>query len=114
MDVIIWYAIACGVAGIMPCSFPFLMALEIGMIYHLSVFHKIPFRLGELAVIWAILLTASIVLKIIVGGILIWFPGPGWVIKGAIAFGFVMGVGWLVDSYYATERRKLEGSASNY
>lgn len=57
--------------------------------------------------IWAILVLASFILTLIVEAILARFPGPGWVVKGAMAFGFVMGVGWLVDSYYAAERRKL-------
>jgi hypothetical protein len=107
MNIVFWYAVACGVAGIMPCSFPLLIALEIALVYHLSVVHRIPFRLGELAVIWAILVPVSLVLKVIVEAILIWFAGPGWVVKGLIAFGFVMGAGWLIDSYYSTERRKL-------
>lgn len=108
MELVVWYGVACGIAGIMPCSFPFLMGLEIAMIYHLSVRHKIPFRLGELAVIWAILLFCSAVLKTIVGLLLNLAVGPGWIVKGLIAFGFVMVVGWLVDSYYASERGKLE------
>lgn len=56
------------------------------------------------AVIWAILVLASFILMLIVEAVSVWFPGPGWVVTGAIAFGFVMGVGWLVDSYYARQR----------
>ena len=63
-----------------------------------------------MAVIWAILMLASFVLALIVEAMLVWFPGPGWIVKSAIAFAFVMGAGWLVDSYYAAERRK-RGSA---
>ncbi|HSK81264.1 MAG TPA: hypothetical protein VLQ45_32730, partial [Thermoanaerobaculia bacterium] len=93
--------------GVIPGVFPLIMVLEIVLVYHLSVAHGIPFRRGELAVIWALLALASLILALIVEAILAWFPGPGWVVKGAIAFGFVMGVGWLVDSYYAAKRRKL-------
>lgn len=107
MSVVIWYAAACGVIGILPCSFPFLVATEIALVYHLSVIHRIPFRIGELGVIWAILIPASLLLKVIVEVVLVWFPGPGWIVKGAIAFGFVMLAGWLVDRYYAAERAKL-------
>jgi hypothetical protein len=109
MNIVIWYAAACGIIGILPCSFPFLVAAEIGLVYHLSVIHRIPFRIGEMGTIWAILLPTSLILKAIVGGILIWFPGPGWIIKGAIAFGFVMLAGWIIDKYYSTERAKLGG-----
>lgn len=83
------------------------MVLEIVLVYHLSVVHSIPFRRGELAVIWAILLLASFILALIVETILALFSGPGWVVKSVIAFGFVMGAGWLVDSYYAAKERKL-------
>lgn len=107
MNVVFGYAVACGIAGIVPGGFPLLMVLEIVLVYHLSVVHGIPFRRGELAVIWAILVLASFILTLIVEAISVWFPGPGWVVRGAMAFGFVMGVGWLVDSYYAAERRKL-------
>lgn len=101
MSIVFGYAVACGIAGIIPGGFPFIMLLEIALVYHLSVVHRIPFRRGELAVIWAILALASFILALIVEAILIWFPGPEWIVTGAIAFGFVMGVGWLVDSYYA-------------
>ena len=107
LETVTKYAIACAIVGILPCSFPFLVGLEIAMVYHLSVVHRIPFRLGELGIIWAILVPTSFVLKVIVEAILVWFPGPGWIVKGAIAFGFVMLAGKLIDSYYATERSKL-------
>lgn len=94
-------------------AFPLLMVLEIVMVYHLSVVHGIPFRRGELAVIWAILLLASFILALFVEAVLARFPGPGWAVKGAIAFGFVMGAGWLVDSYYAAKRLKLGGMRNN-
>ena len=103
MNIVFGYAVACGIAGIIPGGFPLVMVLEIVLVYHLSVVHRIPFRRGELAVIWAILVLASFILTLIVETILAWFPGPGWVVRGAIAFGFVMGVGWLVDSYYARQ-----------
>jgi hypothetical protein len=107
MIIVFGYAVACGIAGAMAWGFPLLMVLEIVLVYHLSVVHGIPFRRGELAVIWAILMLTSFILALIVEAVLDWFPGPGRVVKGAIAFGFVMGVGWLVDSYYAAGRRKL-------
>jgi hypothetical protein len=110
MEIALWYAIACGILGIMPCGSFFLIVLEIVLVYHLSVKHRIPFRLGELGVIWAILVPASFALKLISEVTLFWFHAPGWIVKGGIAFGFVMGVGWLIDSYYATEKRKLEGA----
>lgn len=90
-----------------PGGFPLTLVLGIVLVYHLSVVHGIPFRRGELAVIWAILVLAGFILKLIVEAVLVWFPGRGWVVKGAAAFGFVMGVGWLVESYYAAMRRKL-------
>ena len=106
MNIVFWYAVACGIAGVIPGVFPLIMVLEIVLVYHLSVAHGIPFRRGELAVIWAILMLASLLLALIVEAILVWFPGPGWVVTGAIAFGFVMGVGWLVDSYYARQAKE--------
>ena len=107
MSIVFGYAIACGIAGIIPGGFPFILVLGIVLVYHLSVVHGIPFRRGELAVIWAILVLAGFILTLIVEAVLARFPGAGWVVKGATAFGFVMGVGWLVDSYYAAKRRKL-------
>lgn len=107
VEIVTKYAVACAIVGILPCSFPFLVGLEIAMVYHLSVVHRIPFRLGELGIIWAIVVPTSFILKLIVEAILVWFPGPGWIVKGAIAFGFVMLAGKLIDSYYATERSKL-------
>ncbi|HEX6899010.1 MAG TPA: hypothetical protein VF789_04825 [Thermoanaerobaculia bacterium] len=112
MKIVLGYAVACGIAGGIPGGFPVLLVLEIVMVYHLSVVHGIPFRRVELAVIWAILVLASFVLTLLVEAILAWFPGPGWTVKGAIAFGFVMGGGWLVDSYYAAKRRKLGNTSS--
>ncbi|HSG39151.1 MAG TPA: hypothetical protein VLE27_05900, partial [Thermoanaerobaculia bacterium] len=60
-------------------------------------------RRVELAAIWAILMLASFILTLVIEPVLVWFPGPEWVVKGAVAFGFVMGAGWLVDSYYAAK-----------
>ena len=113
MNIVFGYAVACGVAAIMPVGFPLVLVLEIVLVYHLSVVHKIPFRRGEQAVIWAILMLASFILALIIETVearLVWFPGPGWIVRGAIAFGFVMGVGWLVGSYYAAARRKLDSA----
>lgn len=102
MGIVFWYAVACGVVG-----FPWLMVIEIILVYHLSVVHRIPFKRGELAVIWAVLMLASFILALVVEAVSARLPGPGWAVEGVIAFGFVMGVGGLVDSYYATEQRKL-------
>lgn len=110
MTIVFWYAVACGIAGVVPGGFPLIMVLEIVLVYHLSVAHGIPFKRGELAVIWAIVILASFILTLIIEAVLARFPGPGWVVNGAFAFGFVMGVGWLVDSYYARKQRKLGGT----
>lgn len=107
MNIVLGYAVACGIAAIVPGGFALFLVLEIVLVYHLSVAHRIPLRRVELAVIWAILMLASFILSLIVEAVSAWFSGPGWVVKGAIAFGFVMGAGWLVDSYYAAEQRKL-------
>lgn len=101
MAIVFVYAVACGIAAMIPGGFPLSMVLGIVLVYHLSVVHRIPFRRGELAVIWAILVLASFILTLIVEAVLAGFPGPEWAVQGAMAFGFVMLVGWLVDSYYA-------------
>jgi hypothetical protein len=106
METVWTYAIVCGVIGVIPFSAPLLILIEIGMIYHLSTIHRIPFNLGELTVLWGCLVTVSLIFKAIVGSIFTWIPFFGWIAKGAIAFGFVAIVGWLIDRYYAIEALK--------
>jgi len=106
MEIVWTYAIVCGIIGFIPFSALLLILIEIGMVYHLSTIHRIPFNLGELTVIWGILVTVSFIFKVIVGAIFIWIPFFGWVAKGAIAFCFVAAVGWLIDKYYANEALK--------
>ena len=106
MELVIKYALAAAVIGFIPGSIIILLPLEIAMVYHLSKWHSRPFQLGELSVIWSILLFVSGVLYTIVGAIFVWFGPAGWVAKGLFAGVFVLAFGGLVDWYYKTERRK--------
>ena len=111
--VLLKYAIAAAVIGLIPMSFPFLMVLEVVMVYHLSVVNKRPFNLAELSVIWIILLFVSGFFHGIVEVIFVFLGPLGWVAKAAIAFGFVAGFGHLVNWYYETENKKQAASISN-
>lgn len=108
MKVIACYAVVCGIVGTVPLSSPLLLLIEIAMMVHLSVIHRKGIGLGEITFVFALLGGASVTLKAVSESLLIWFPGPGWIVKGGIAFSFVMGAGLLVDFLYrAAERREL-------
>jgi hypothetical protein len=106
METVWTYAVVCGVIGFIPFSAILLILIEIGMVYHISVNHRIPFSLGELAVLWGCLVAVSAVFKLVVGTMFLWIPVIGWLAKGGLAFVFVLGAGWLVDRYYAAEALK--------
>lgn len=108
MSTVIKYAIAATIIGLIPFSAIFLMVLEVAMVYHLSVVNKRPFSLGELGIIWSILLVLSGVVHGIVGTIFDVFGPLGWVAKAVIAFVFVMIFGGLVNWYYEAENRKQQ------
>ena len=103
----IWkYALAGAVIGLIPFSFVFLILLEVGMVYHLSIINKRPFSIGELGVIWGILLVASGTLQGVIGTIFD-FGGPvGWVAKAILALVFILCFGGLVNWYYEMENKK--------
>jgi hypothetical protein len=107
MSTVVKFALAAAVIGLFPFSIVFLLVLEVVMVYRLSVINKRPFNLGEMAVIWAILLAIGGFLQGVIGTIFD-FAGPvGWVAKGVIAFLFVLLFGYLVNWYYETENKKL-------
>lgn len=106
MDLVKKYAIACGLIGLIPFSFPLLMIIEVVLVYKLSIKHRRPFSIAELGIIWSILGVVSFILHGIVGTIFDFLGPVGWIAKGAFAFGFVMGFGALVDWYYRTENAK--------
>ncbi|SRR6266446_7424613 len=99
MQLVMKYAIACAIVGLIPFSFPLLMLIEVALVYHLSCEHRRPFNIAELGIIWSILLFVSFVLHGIVGTIFDFLGPAGWIAKAGIAFGFVLGFGALVDGY---------------
>lgn len=103
----VWkYALGGAVIGLIPFSSLFLILLEVVMVYHLSVIHKRPFSLGELGVIWGILLVFSGILHVVVGTIFD-FMGPfGWFAKAILALVFILCFGGLVNWYYDMENKK--------
>jgi hypothetical protein len=106
MELVGKYALAAAVIGFIPGSWIILMPLEIVMIYHLSVWNRRPFQLGELGLIGTVLLFVSGFFYAIVGSIFIWFGPAGWFAKGLFAGLFVLSFGALVDWYYKSENRK--------
>lgn len=106
MGVVITYAIAAGIFGFIPGSIFILIPLELIMVYHLSVTNKRPFSLGEMSLLWGALLTVGTFLQVAVGSVFVWFGPAGWLAKGAFAFLFVLGFGWLINAYYEGENRK--------
>ena len=106
MTIVLGYAIAAGMIGLIPLSFIPLILMEIVMVYHLSVVNRRPFSLGELGVIWTILLFTSGFLSGVVGTVFDLLGPVGWIAKGGIAFAFVLAFGSLVNWYYRSENRK--------
>jgi hypothetical protein len=111
MKVIVGYAVACGIVGTMPLSSPLLILLEIAMMIHLSLIHRNWIGLAGLMFVSPLLAGASVTLKAVSESLLNWFPGPGWIVKGGIAFSFVMGAGLLVDFLYRLKPTKHEANA---
>lgn len=109
MGAVFAYAVVAGIVGFIPGSILILIPLEIGMVYHLSIINKRPFSIGELSIIWTILLTAGGLLQLAVGTIFTWLGPLGWLAKGGFAFVFVLSFGGLVNWYYETENRKQYG-----
>ena len=104
---LVWkYAILAGLIGFIPLSLILLIFLEAGMVYHLSVFNRRPFHLGELITILGLLLTLGALLQAFVGMIFVWGGPLGWLAKGGFAFAFVLCFGGLVNKYYEAEGRK--------
>ncbi|HTV66567.1 MAG TPA: hypothetical protein VMD98_13240 [Bryocella sp.] len=106
MELVGKYALAAAVIGFIPGSVLILLPLEVAMVYHLSTWNRRPFQLGELSLIWSVLLFVSGVLYTIVGSIFLWFGPAGWLAKGLFAGLFVLSFGALVDWYYKSENRK--------
>lgn len=105
MPMVFAYAIAAGVIGFIPLSVFILIPLEIAMVYHLSVRNRRPFSLGELGLIWTLLITVGGVLQAVVGSIFVWAGPVGWLAKSFFAFGFVLVFGGAVNWYYETENK---------
>jgi hypothetical protein len=110
METVLKYAIAAGIIGLIPFSVIVLIPLEIIMIYHLSVINRRPFNLGELSVIWIVLLFVSGFGHGAVEAIFVFLGPIGWVAKAAFAFCFVVAFGGLVNWYYGMENKK-QGSS---
>jgi hypothetical protein len=104
---LVWrYAFVAGLIGFIPLSLILLLLLEAGMVYHLSLFNKRSFHLGELITILGTLLTLGTLLQAFVGMIFN-LGGPlGWIAKGGFAFLFVLCFGSLVNKYYEAESSK--------
>lgn len=65
---LVWrYAFVAGLIGFIPLSLVLLLLLEAGMVYHLSVFNRRSFHLGELITILGTLLTLGTLLQGFVG-----------------------------------------------
>jgi hypothetical protein len=104
---LVWkYALVAGLVGFIPLSLILLLLLEAGMVYHLSVFNKRSFHLGELITIIGTLFTLGTLLQGFVGMIFNWVGPLGWLVKGGFAFVFVLCFGSLVNKYYAAESGK--------
>jgi hypothetical protein len=104
---LVWrYALVAGLIGFIPLSLIPLLFLEAAMVYHLSVFNRRSFHLGELITIIGILITLGGLLQGFVGMIFTVGGPPGWVAKGGFAFAFVLGFGFLVNKYYESEGGK--------
>lgn len=108
MELVMKYAVAGGFIGLIPLSVVILVPMEIAMVYHLSVVNKRPFHLGELAIIWAILLVLSSILHGIAGTMMDLLGPVGWLAKGIVAFVFIAIFGGLVNWYYQMENKKAQ------
>ena len=106
MITVVMYAFAAGVIGLVPGSAPFLILLEIGMIYHLSVKNNRPFNLAELGIIVTLLLATGGPLQGLVGSAFDFLPILGWFAKAALAFIFVICFGAAVNKYYQIESKR--------
>jgi hypothetical protein len=99
MKIVLMYGIVAAFIGLLPGSSPFLLLLEVAMVYHLSFVNKRPFSLVELGIIWTILIGIGGALQVLVGELL-FFAKP------VIAFMFVICFGWLVNKYYQMENQR--------
>ena len=99
--------------GPIPGTSAILTLLELGMSYHIAKRYSISLQLSEIGVVASILYVLIELLKLGISTVLEFFPFMGWyVVKPALAFGFVIGLGLVLSLYFRDQQRSRQASQS--